>query len=386
MDTLDLLELVKKGEDSTQQFKERVERVDSMAAEICAFSNSDGGTIIIGVSNDGEIIGLTREEVDQLNQYISNACSQNIDPPVSVFTENIPYGDKVVVVIKVPRGINKYYTANGRDIWVKVGADKRRARREEIQRLLQESGHLYADEIPIEYTSIKDLELGLFQEFYERRVGEPFQNLDVPLETILNNMKLMNSANLTLSGLLMFGKKPEEKKPQFIIKAVSFVGNSVDVSHYKDSRDITGNIAQLYQSAKLFLKNNLRMLQKKQNFNSVGILEIPEEALDEALINALLHRNYFISSNIRLFIFDNRVEIISPGSLPNTATVESIKLGIHIERNPILVSLIKDIKEIPYRGIGTGVQRIIRTCKEAGVRVEFMDEKQTEQFKVTFYR
>ncbi|MBS4021777.1 MAG: hypothetical protein KGZ79_05085 [Dethiobacter sp.] len=102
--------------------------------------------------------------------------------------------------------------------------------------------------------------------------------------------------------------------------------------------------------------------------------------------SALLHRNYYIASNIRVFVFDNRVEIISPGSLPNTLTVESIKHGIHIERNPIMVSMVKDIPDIPYRGAGTGIQRILRSCRESGIKVEFINDKEGEQFKVVFYR
>lgn len=331
MDTLELLELIEKGEDSQTQFKERFDGIDSLAAEICAFSNSNGGNILVGVSDEGEIIGLSIEDIRKLNQWVSNACSQKIDPQVSVTTQNTKYKDKIVVHINVPIGTNKFYMANGKDIWVKVGSDKRRAKREEIQRLLQSSGHLYA-------------------------------------------------------GLLVFGKKPEERKPQFIIKAVSFFGNSPAGDEYRDSRDISGNVLKIFDAGRAFLINNLRKIQKGQHFDTTGILEIPIIALEEALINAIVHRNYFLSSNIRIFIFDDRVEIISPGTLPNTVNIESMKMGIHLERNPILVSLLRDIEGMPYRGIGTGVQRILRECKSAGVTVDFIEEKDAEQFKVIFYR
>ncbi len=386
MDTLELLELIEKGEDSQTQFKERFDSIDSLAAEICAFSNSNGGNILVGVSDDGEIIGLSIEDIKKLNQWVSNACSQKIDPQVSVTTQNIKYMDKIVMVINVPIGTNKPYMANGKDIWVKVGSDKWRAKREEIQRLLQSSGHLYADEMPVDNTNLRDLDLELFKSFYEHRTGEKFEGLDVPLEKVMSNLKLMVNGKLTLAGLLVFGKKPEEKKPQFVIKAVSFFGDSPAGSEYKDSRDISGNVPKIFDAGRAFLINNLRKIQKGQHFDTTGILEIPIIALEEALINAIVHRNYFLSSNIRIFIFDDRIEIISPGTLPNTVNVESMKMGIHIERNPILVSLLKDIKGIPYRGIGTGVQRIIRECKNAGIKVDFIEDKDAEQFKVVFYR
>ncbi len=386
MDTLELLELIEKGEDSQTQFKERFDSIDSLAAEICAFSNSNGGNILVGVSDDGDIIGLSKDEIQKLNQWVSNACSQKIDPQVSVTTQNTKYMDKIVVHINVPTGTNKFYMANGKDIWVKVGSDKRRAKREEIQRLLQSSGHLYADEMPVENTNIRDFDLESFRLFYEHRTGEKFEDIDIPIEKVMSNLKLMANGKLTLAGLLVFGKKPQEKKPQFVIKAVSFYGDSPAGNEYRDSRDISGNIPKMFDAGRLFLINNLRKLQKNQHFNTTGILEIPLIALEEALINAIVHRNYFLSSNIRIFIFDDRVEIISPGTLPNTVNVESIKMGIHLERNPILVSMLKDIKEIPYRGIGTGIQRILRECKIASVKVNFIEEKEAEQFKVTFYR
>lgn len=386
MDTLELLKLIENGEDSQTQFKERFESIDALAAEICAFSNSNGGNIIVGVSDEGEITGLIKEDIHKLNEWISSTCSQKIDPQVNVTTQNIKYQDRIVMVINVPMGPNKFYMANGKDIWVKVGADKRRAKREEIQRLLQSSGHLYADEMPVENTDLSDINIDLFRSFYERRTHEKLEELNIPLEKVMSNMKLMADDKLTLAGLLVFGKKPEEKKPQFVIKAVLFPGNIPAVSEYKDSRDISGNIPKIFEAGRSFLINNLRWVQKDQHFNTTGILEIPQIALEEALINAIVHRNYFISSNIRIFIFDNRVEIISPGALPNTINVESIKMGIHIERNPILVSMLKDIENIPYRGIGTGIQRILHECKNAGITVDFIEEKDSEQFKVIFHR
>ena len=386
METSELLELIEKGEDSQNQFKERFESIDALASEICAFSNSNGGKILVGVSDEGEITGLKKEDIQKLNEWVSNTCSQKIDPQVNVTTQNIKYLDKIVMVINVPMGSNKFYMANGKDIWVKVGADKRRAKREEIQRLLQSSGHLYADEMPVENTNLNDINLDIFKAFYERRTHEKLEELNIPLEKLMSNLKLMADGKLTLAGLLVFGKKPQEKKPQFVIKAVLFPGNSPAVSEYKDSRDITGNIPKIFEASRSFLINNLRWIQKDQHFNTTGILEIPQIALEEALINAIVHRNYFISSNIRIFIFDDRVEIISPGALPNTINVDSIKMGIHIERNPILVSLLKDVENIPYRGIGTGVQRILRECRDAGITVDFLEEKENEQFKVIFYR
>jgi ATP-dependent DNA helicase RecG len=387
LDEFELQKLIEKGEDSGTQFKEKFTSINSLAAEISAFLNTKGGKIIVGISDDGNITGLTKDEIKVLNQWIANVCTNKIEPPVSrVLTENIKIKDKILMIINVPMGVNKFYMANNYDVWVKVGSDKRRAGREELKRLLQESKNIYADEQVISGTSISDFDVRLFREFYSRRTDEELLEEDTNLKTILNNLKLMKGEELSLAGILMFGKFPADILPSFIIKAVFFQGDDPADINYLDSRDIKGNIVELYKEGRSFLLSSIAYKQKGQNFNSIGIPEIPKIAIEEALINALLHRNYFLASNIRLFVFNNRIEIISPGILANTATIEGIKLGLHIERNPILVSLIRDMEGIPYRGIGTGVRRIIQECKKAQINVNFIEEKETEEFKVIFYR
>ena len=191
-----------------------------MAAEICAFANTEGGQILVGVSDSGEIVGV--EDLNRLNQLISNAGSSKLEPPLSVLTENILFDGKLIVVIKVPRGENKPYAANRTDYWVKVGADKRRASREELRRLMQSSGSTYADEQIVPSTSIDDVDMLLFRDFYEREYGLSIDSEFLSLEKLLNNLKLMKDGNLTLAGLLLFGRKPSLIRPQFIIKAVAF--------------------------------------------------------------------------------------------------------------------------------------------------------------------
>ena len=387
MNKFKLEEIIKRGEDSRTQFKEIFTSIDALAAEITAFLNSEGGKILVGVNDNGHIKGLSQDEVKQLNQWISNCCSNKIEPPVTrIYTENIKIDDNIVVLIDVPQGGNKFYIANNSYIWVKVGADKRRASREEMKRLLQESGNIYADEMVVENTSLDDIDLRLFKRFFKQRTKQEFNQEKHDLKKVLTNLKLMKNGQLTMAGVVLFAEIPEEILPSFIIKAVQFKGDDPAGKEYLQSQNFYGNLVELYKQGKNLLYSSLKREQKGQNFNSVGILEIPEIALEEALINALLHRDYYLASNIRLFIFNNRVEIISPGTLPNTATVEGIKLGLHVERNPVLVSIVSDMEGIPYRGIGTGILRILSECEQAGVEVDFVENKEKEEFKVIFYR
>jgi len=380
----DLEKIIRKGEDSRTQFKSRFDSIDSLAAEICSMANTEGGIIIIGISDDAEVPGV--EDLSGLNQWISNACSQKIDPPLSVITKNIQYKHKLLVLIEVPMGINKPYAANKSDYWIKVGADKRRASREELKRLMQASGDLYADEMQVANTSLSDIDMFLFKRFHEQEYGMKIDEGALPIEQMLANLKLMMGNSLTLAGLLLFGERPERVKPQFVVRAVSFMGNDIGGSEYLDSEDIVGPLQSVFRDCMAFLKRNLRKKQKGQSFNLTGLIEIPEIAMEEAIVNALVHRDYFVNSSIRTLIFDNRIEIISPGKLPNNVTTDNIKLGIQMVRNPILLSFVSKLK-IPYRGIGSGIIRMIRECKKAGIpEPEFLEDKKTEQFKVIFSR
>lgn len=380
----ELRKIIRRGEDSKTQFKRQFDSIDALATEIAAMFNSEGGLLIVGVSDSGEICGVA--DIRQLNQWISNACSQKIEPPVSVMTENLRDGDKLVVVISIPLGTDKPYAVNKTAFWVKVGADKRRATREELRRLMQASGTLYSDEMPLAHTSVDGFDLLRFRDFYKQQYDQEIDQLNTSTERILSNLKLLKSPHLTLAGLLLFGKEPQQIRPQLMVKAVAFIGNRLEGTEYLDSEDIESTLAEQFKGTMGFLKRNLRKRQNGQNFNFPGILEIPEIALEEAIVNALAHRDYLISSSIRVFIFDNRVEIISPGKLPNTATVESIRAGIQIVRNPVLISFVPKIG-IPYRGLGSGVPRMIEECRKANLpEPKFIEDKLAETFTVVFNR
>lgn len=162
---------------------------------------------------------------------------------------------------------------------------------------------------------------------------------------------------MTLGGLLFFGKHPQRYRPAFCIKAISFFGNSIGGTEYRDSRDIMGTIPEMFSERMRFFTGNLRHIQAGQNFNSTGVLEISRIALEELLQNALIHRDYMKNAPVRLMIFDNRIEIVSPGRLPNSLTIERIKLGNAVVRNNLIISYCS--KLMSYRGFGSGIVRAI---------------------------
>lgn len=388
MDRNDLQLILERGEDSFHQFKVKTESIDNLAVEIGAFANSDGGYLIIGVRNTGEIVGLSKEEVDSINQWISNATSQKIEPPLFVKTQIIECEGKRVLVITIPRGLNKPYAVNKTEFWVKNGADKRRATREELFRLLQASNTLFADEMETE-ALVEDFDIDYFKRYYNETKKEYEKNLEklgIPLVSLLENIKLIKNNRLTLAGLLIFGKNPESIKPQFGIKGTFYDGISLSVNRYKDSIRISSKLIDQFKEALQFIKRNLRMIQSGGDFNSAPILEIPEAAFAEAVANAIAHRNYFINSQIFINLFDDRLEIISPGTLPNTLTEENIKYGVHIERNPIILLHLEKISDFRYSGKGSGIPRIVELCNERQIKVTFTNDIVNTQFKVIFYR
>ena len=207
-----------------------------------------------------------------------------------------------------------------------------------------------------------------------------YEKFGMSYEEALKAKRVVKDGRITLAGLLFFGKNPQQIKPIFCIKCVAFYGNSIGGTAYRDSRDVHGTIPVLFDEGMAFFKRNLRHTQQGQNFNSQGILEISEIALQELLENALIHRDYLKNAPIRLLIFDNRIEIISPGSLPNSLTVEEIRFGNPVVRNNLMVSYA--MHTLPYRGLGSGLKRAL----ELQPNIELINDVEGEQFVVKIGR
>ena len=359
MEPLELLDIISLGETSTVQFKRSIENNDKLAAEICAFANSSGGMILFGVEDDGTVSGLDAAEVRSLNSRIANVSSNNVREPVFPTAEVVKIDERTVLVVSISESQSKPHFDQSGAIWVKNMGDKRRVTsREELRRIFQDTHVFYADEQPISRASSADLDRDASLEFYRKEYDENAE-MDLAINSqILENLNLAIDGRLTLAGLLFFGKDPSRFRPEFAIKAVAYLGDDPTGMDYRDSEDIGGTLPEQLTKGMAFLRRNLHHAQGNRPFNSEGELEIPSAALEELLVNMLVHRNYFISAPHKLFIFDNRVEIVSPGCLPNSLTVEQVKSGSSIPRNPILHGLASRI--MPYRGIGTGIRRAIR--------------------------
>lgn len=331
--------------------------------------------IIIGADDNGKPVGSSIDDIKRLNELVSNTATNNVKNPINPITENIKVGDNLLMIVHITEGTDKPYMDNNGVVWVKSGSDKRRVTsKEELRRLFQSSDLVHADEVPVTGTTENNIDLKYFKTFYKNQYEEDVKKTDVPLMQLLNNLNLAKDSNLNLAGLLLFSKEPEKYKSAFIIKAVCFVGNDPAGDKYRDNVDIKGKLKLQFEGAMDFLKRNLKYTQQDKGINTLGDLEIPPIVLEELIVNALIHRNYFINAPIRLFVFDDRVEIISPGRIPNNLTIENIKSGNSNIRNDIITSFAT--KELPYRGIGTGIRRALKHYPD----IDFINDTDGEIF------
>ena len=378
-----LRDQIRLGEDSTRQFKVDVRNGESLAAEMVAFANSEGGALFIGVADDGSMPGLSAQDVARINQLIGNAASQLVRSPLTVQTENVALENgRIVIVLRVPKGVDKPYFDKNGVIWLKTGADKRRVNsKEELRRLFQMTDQFHADELPTK-AGIDKLDKLRLRDFLRDFYKQPLPDSPAELTRLLQNMNLAtDDGHLNLAGVLMFAERPEWIKPQFVIKAIRYPGNQIHVSEYLDTEDFAGPLPKMFNEALAFVMRNLHKTQAGRGVNAPGQAEISESVFEELLVNALVHRDYLVSAPIRLFIFDNRIEIISPGHLPNNLTVEKIRTGNSNIRNPILVSYVaKGL--LPYHGLGSGIKRALTLWPQ----IDFTDDREGCLFVATVHR
>ncbi|AGX86821.1 RNA-binding domain-containing protein [Candidatus Symbiobacter mobilis] len=381
MEEFELRNQILLGEDSTRQFKREPSADAKMAGEIVAFANSGGGRIFIGVEKDGTIAGLTGEEAEKVGEDMAKVAWDSVRPPFSILSKSIPTGDGIVVVIEIPDGASKPYCDNKGVYWVKNGPDKRRVQSpEELARLFQSGEKLYAESQVVAASTLEDFDHERFKRFYETKYSETPPSRSEEREAYqrtLENLELVDSGRVTVAGLLLFGKRLPVLLPEMKMDAIWFQGSERASSEWHDQRTITGTLAEQYDEGMGFLKRWNARVQGEGSFNQTGRLKVPETVFEELLVNALIHRDYFIKDSIKVFIFDDRIEIRSPGKLPNSLTVNQIRRGVRRSRNVLLASFAPDL--LHFRGIGSGIVRALK----AWPSLSWVNDAESEEVMVT---
>ncbi|MCU0342170.1 MAG: putative DNA binding domain-containing protein, partial [Spirosomaceae bacterium] len=290
-----------------------MDNVVQIAEELVAFSNAEGGIIIVGVKDNGTVVGLEAQEVRKTNLNIANAASENVLPPVFPKTQVMQLDNKTLLLIQVEKGLQRPYQTKQGKYLTKAGSDKRILATEEMKRMILSKSVLF-EELPIAGTSLAvDFSLlafaSYFQKVYQMDYVQFLEEENQNLEQLLQNLKLTDSELFTLAGLLFFTRNPQRLRPLYVVRAVAFYGNELEDEHYLSSENIEGTLPEQFERCMVFVKQHLRKVQNGKSFNSTGDLEVPAIVFEELLVNALLHRDYAINSAVRLLVFKNRIEI-----------------------------------------------------------------------------
>ena len=372
------------GETTKVQFKEAFTSQKEIAKEMIAFANTKGGVILFGVEDKcGKLVGLSYKEIQVISRELGNAANEQVRPTIYIETEVVRVEEKHFLICSVEEGKNKPYKNLNGEIWVKQGADKRRiTENSEILALFQDSGSYQPDAVGVNGTTFDDLDRYAIDEYLQKVYATTLDGFGGKAEQVLKNIHILNHHGVpTLAGYLFFAKHPEYNCPTCMVKAVSFFGNDLAGTQYRDSKEILGNMPQLYDKTMAFLKANLHNVQEEgASFNTLGKLEIAEEVLEEVVQNALVHRDLLRPAPIRLFVFDDRVEVISPGALAGGLTEEDIRNGKTYQRNPYMATFATNA--LYYKGIGSGIVRILAEYPE----IQLENDVSAKEFKVIIER
>ena len=403
----DILKLIKAGEVSGVQFKERILDKYDIACELVAFSNSHGGKLVVGIKDKtGETNALSYSEVQETTNLLSDIASENVVPSILIKIDTVEVEDGNLVVATVKEGLNKPYHDNKGIVWVKNGADKRKVfDNAELAEMMTDCGSFAPDEAGVRDATVNDLDATTIKQFLGNRfdrvlekkglTGDAFNEASLDMicsaiakghdcEKILRNLRFIRpDGTLTVAAMLLFGKYTQRWMPMMTAKCICFAGNSVGSKVFRDKvndADMEGNLLHQYDTIMDFFTRNLHNVQVGDEFNSMGKLEIPYTSLVEFTVNSLVHRSLNMKAPVRIFIFDNRVEIHSPGALPNGLTIEDIKAGTSMPRNMFLFN--NAIYLLPYTGVGSGITRAL----DENINVTFTNNASAQEFVITVWR
>jgi ATP-dependent DNA helicase RecG len=376
-----MIELISQGESETIEFKKSLLLKDEIGAAISAFSNAKGGVILIGVTDTGKISGVDigANTIENEANYIKRHTDPQIFPSIKVHEIK----DKKIVAIEVSESNDKPVFFKNH-AYKRVGKTKQQISSSEIRKLAAEvKKKLNWDELTCEEAGLECIDEEKFGWFLKEGIKQRGLNLseDSPLEEALVRLKLLRKGNLTNAALLLFSK--EQIFLQSEVKCIRFSGNE-PVKPYIDFQTIEQNVFDLINLAEDFILRNIRKsiwlipdkVQREEKY------EYPPDAIREAIVNALAHRDYESVSKVQVRVFDNRIEIWSPGKLPDDITIDDLKREHRsVPRNPLLFKQLFLVKYV--EDVGGGTLDMIKQCRDWGIPEPVFDHI-TGAFVVTF--
>lgn len=417
MNRLDLEELIRNGENSGVDFKRDDVHPDNLAKVAAAFLNIEGGHILLGVEDDGTVSGLSREPC-RAEEWVMQVLRDHVQPSVIPFWETIVWDKSTIVgVVTLPADApdKPYKVKRGSGAWVtpvRVGTTTRDASRDEEARLYMQSGHLQYDRKPVPGASLDDLDLRRLTNYFRNIRG---QGCPDPADRegwtrLLVNTELMTldrgQAIPSVRGLLLFGSRPKKFLPQSGISAAAYAGPAKDYDA-RARETLSGPLVSLFAIAGIGADGPYprmsRTFSETTAVTETGVIEqaldfvrrnsaveasvdesgrrqerwdYPIESVREAIVNAVAHRDYTISvMDVELSLYSDRLEIISPGRLPNTVTVEKMRAGYRASRNELIKEVLRDYRYIEATGLGVPRKIIAGMLEHNGTDADLVEEE-----------
>ncbi|MFH0774127.1 MAG: RNA-binding domain-containing protein [bacterium] len=375
----ELQEIIANGEGTGVEFKEDNVAPEKIAKTIVSMANRQGGFILLGIDDRGNICGLKRAKIEE---WVMEISREKVMPSIIVDYYEVFFGDSKVGVIKVPLGIDKpYYTEENKrkTYYVRAGSTNREATREELRRIYQASGLLHYDECGLLTSSPEDLDYSRLSKYFLDSRGIELAGLDNE-ETlrILVNTNILSEEDgrkvCTVGGILLFGREPAHVFPSAEVVFVAFSGKSA-TDEILDRKVLSNTLADNINDVCRFIYTNLSIPESIEGLKQKRHWPIPEKVLREGVVNALVHRDYtIIGASVRIFLFTDRLEITSPGRPPNTVTIEKMKMGVRVHRNPLLVDIMEKLQYVQKAGLG--IRMIFSEMRKLNVEPEIRIEEE----------
>lgn len=406
MTIADLGQLIVNGKNSALEFTRDDVRPEKLASEMVALLNLEGGRILLGVEDDLTVKGLVRQ-AKETETWIMQIVLDRIQPPIIPYWETVRWDEEVIVgVVSLPADApEKPYKVKQGSTWitkVRVGATTRDATREEEQRLYQRSDLLRYGQKPVPGLDISALDFRRLKDYFERILG-----LDSPGirdrtgwgELLTNSELAIHTAGRispTIDGMLLFGLSPRPVLPQSGIRALCYKGKEPEYATQADEK-LWGPMVPLGSDHDRMTERGL--VDKAWDFirrhtNRKALLygarrmdkwDYPEKVVREALVNALVHRDYSITgTDVEISIYADRLEIVSPGRLPNTVTPDKMKSGIRYARSQTLVQVMRDYGYVENRGMGVRRKIIPGMLEHNGTVPDLVEED--ERFTLRLWK
>ena len=375
-DTKDqILSQLRAGEDGRAEFKEvRLgdrgvisPDTEDLAGELVAFANAEGGVVFLGVDGSGAVRGIPPESMDTVENWVINVATHNCDPPIrpTLRKEMLPGatgGDQRILLAEAPRSLYVHRTSGGR-YYLRVGSTKRDLTPPELARLFQERGREYVfDEQPVLTATVDDLNRNRLEAFFGRSPTIPW--LDLLRNTRVTFRDEDGMDHPTVAGLLIFAREPTEFLASGSIEAACYRGTRLSSDELVHAERLAGPVSDQIDAGVAFVA---RFMQTPAG-DRPSDRDAPSydlDVVDEAIVNAVAHRDYAISgSKVRLFLFADRLELYSPGKLPNTITLDDMPYRT-FTRNQLLVSFLSRLRskrtgQVFLESRGEGVRKILQ--------------------------